>query len=167
MRKARSRRRRNQATADLNITAFMNLMVVLVPFLLITAVFSGVTILELNLPLMESNAQEDRVPELEIEVIIRKEEVIIADSRGGVIKAIPQFRGEHNVKALSETLQTIKSRLPNKTSAIILSEPDISYETLVKVIDAVRSYRTQQDGEWILAELFPEISIGDAPQRVN
>lgn len=167
MRKSRFRRRRNQATAELNITAFMNLMVVLVPFLLITAVFSRVTILELNLPLMESDAQADRVPELEIEIVIRKDELVIADSRGGVIKAIPKFRDEHNVKALSETLQTIKSRLPNKTSAIILSEPDIDYETLVKVIDAVRSYRTQQDGEWIFAELFPDISIGDAPKRVN
>jgi biopolymer transport protein ExbD len=48
----RSRRgsRRNVDTAELNITAFMNLMVILVPFLLITAVFSRLAILELNLP---------------------------------------------------------------------------------------------------------------------
>ena len=42
--------RRKHPAAELNITAFMNLMVVLVPFLLMTAVFSHITILDLNLP---------------------------------------------------------------------------------------------------------------------
>jgi biopolymer transport protein ExbD len=38
--------RRVHPAAELNITAFMNLMVVLVPFLLMTAVFSHITILD-------------------------------------------------------------------------------------------------------------------------
>ena len=46
----RSRHRRNKEPAELQITAFMNLMVVLVPFLLITAVFSQMAVLDLNLP---------------------------------------------------------------------------------------------------------------------
>ena len=50
IRRRRGGRRHNDDTAELNITAFMNLMVILVPFLLITAVFSRLAILELNLP---------------------------------------------------------------------------------------------------------------------
>ena len=46
----RGGRRQQQEAAELNITAFMNLMVILVPFLLITAVFSRLAILQLNLP---------------------------------------------------------------------------------------------------------------------
>ena len=42
--------RSNVDTAELNITAFMNLMVILVPFLLITAVFSRLAVIELYLP---------------------------------------------------------------------------------------------------------------------
>ena len=38
----RGGRRQQQEAAELNITAFMNLMVILVPFLLITAVFAAV-----------------------------------------------------------------------------------------------------------------------------
>ena len=45
----RSRRMRKHAVA-LDITAFMNLIVVLVPFLLSSTVFSRLAILELNLP---------------------------------------------------------------------------------------------------------------------
>ncbi|HSN50904.1 MAG TPA: biopolymer transporter ExbD, partial [Woeseiaceae bacterium] len=48
--RSRKSGRRNVETAELNITAFMNLMVILVPFLLITAVFSRLAVLELNLP---------------------------------------------------------------------------------------------------------------------
>ena len=48
--RSRKSGRRNVETAELNITAFMNLKVILVPFLLITAVFSRLEVLELNLP---------------------------------------------------------------------------------------------------------------------
>ena len=44
------RKHHRREAVELNITAFMNLMVILVPFLLITAVFSQVAILDLNLP---------------------------------------------------------------------------------------------------------------------
>ena len=50
IRSRRGGRHHRNDTAELNITAFMNLMVILVPFLLITAVFSRLAILELNLP---------------------------------------------------------------------------------------------------------------------
>ena len=56
MRSRFRRRRRSQDPGDINITAFMNLMVILVPFLLITAVFSRITILELNLPTAAGHA---------------------------------------------------------------------------------------------------------------
>ena len=50
IRRRRGGRRYDGESTELNITAFMNLMVILVPFLLITAVFSRLAVLELNLP---------------------------------------------------------------------------------------------------------------------
>ncbi len=41
---------KSKEAPELDITAFLNLMVVLVPFLLVSAVFSRITILELNMP---------------------------------------------------------------------------------------------------------------------
>ena len=55
----RRSRRRQSTEAELNITTFMNLMVVLVPFLLITAVFSQVSILQLNLPPTSADQQQE------------------------------------------------------------------------------------------------------------
>ncbi|NIO40724.1 MAG: biopolymer transporter ExbD, partial [Burkholderiales bacterium] len=52
--------------AELDITAFMNLMVVLVPFLLITAVFSRMTVLDLTLPQVATKKQVLPKGELEL-----------------------------------------------------------------------------------------------------
>ena len=158
-------RARKHPSVELNITAFMNLMVVLVPFLLMTAVFSHMTILELNLPAADSASNNDsKKPVFELIVTIRDKAIILSDNKGGIIKKIPAKQTGHNFILLTETLKLVKSRFPEKTNATILSEANISYELLVQIMDAVRMYRTILDSEVIDAELFPDISIGDAPR---
>jgi hypothetical protein len=44
-----------------------------------------------------------------------------------------------------------------------LLEADIPYEKVVQAMDSIRVARVFQQGELQMAELFPEISIGDAP----
>ena len=72
---SRSRRRgrhHDHDTAELNITAFMNMMVILVPFLLITAVFSQVAILELNLPSSNDQPGVEDPEAMTLEIIVRR-----------------------------------------------------------------------------------------------
>ena len=167
MSRIRHRHRRKPVNAELNITAFMNLMVVLVPFLLMTAVFSHLTILELNLPDGASKPGNNK-PGFQIQIIIDKHALLVADSKGGLIKRIPVNSKDTSGRQyfiLRDTLKQIKARLPNKTDATILSQPDTPYDTLVKVMDTVRVYPAQVDGQTVSAELFPDISIGDAPKK--
>jgi hypothetical protein len=49
------------------------------------------------------------------------------------------------------------------TDATILLEPETSYDTVVQTMDAVRSFTARESGVARMGELFPEISIGDAP----
>jgi len=163
-----SRRRRRgdrHPAVELNITAFMNLMVVLVPFLLMTAVFTHLTILELNLPGDAASSKKNDKPTFELRVTIRKNELVLSDNKGGIIKRVPALKDGHNYLALKEVLKQVKSRFPDKTNATILSEPNTPYEQLVHVMDAVRSYSAMVEGEFVSAELFPDISIGDAATR--
>jgi biopolymer transport protein ExbD len=159
----RLRRRLSKQPGDMNITAFMNLMVILVPFLLITAVFSRMTILELNLPPASSSTNETR-QELQLEITIRQDALEVGDRRSGLIKRIDNVKG-YDFKTLSEVMKQIKTRFPDKLNATILSEPDTSYDVLVQVMDAVRVVEIVQAGAVTQAELFPDISIGDAPVR--
>jgi hypothetical protein len=67
------------------------------------------------------------------------------------------------VRELSKTLIAVKQKYPDKKNATILLEPDIEYDVLVKVMDVVGSGEIVQGLSVQKMELFPEISIGDAP----
>jgi biopolymer transport protein ExbD len=158
----RLRRSRRPESTDINITAFMNLMVILVPFLLITAVFSRITILELDLPAAAdpSVVAKER---FDLEVIVRAERIEVGDRKGGLFQHIPVTEsGDHN-EQLSQLLQQIKARYPDKLDATLLLEADIPYDKVVQAMDSIRVARIFQEGELQTAELFPVISIGDAP----
>jgi biopolymer transport protein ExbD len=155
--------RRHKETPELNVTTFLNLMVVLIPFLLITAVFSRITIMELNLPTAAGGPTPDK-PQVTIEVIIRKNALQIGDGRR-VVVSIPKDGDKHDIKKLSEYLMRLKSTYSQKEDATVLVEPDIEYEKVIHVMDAVRVVEVKQPGleEVQKVALFPVISIGDAP----
>lgn len=156
------RQRKPHETPELDITTFLNLMVVLIPFLLISAVFSRVTIMELTVPTGAGGAPNK--PNFTIEVIIRDLGLEIADG-SNVIAAIPKIDAHHDMKKLSEVLVRLKSQYPEKEDATVLMEPKIAYDNLIQIMDAVRSAEISTPGSVARqrVELFPHISIGDAP----
>lgn len=159
----RVRRLRKQA-AHLEITAFINLIVVLVPFLLSTAVFTRLSVIDLSLPAQSSEKLEKLTANnLQLEIVVRPEALEVGDRIGGLIQRIPATAAGPDLKALQTLVQQIKTKFPDKTDATVLAQPDTSYDTLVQVMDAVRAGRVAQGTTVVKAELFPNISIGDAP----
>ncbi|HXY05765.1 MAG TPA: biopolymer transporter ExbD [Burkholderiaceae bacterium] len=157
-------RRLHKKPAQLEITAFLNLIVVLVPFLLSTAVFSRLAVLQLTLP-AQSSGVEQLKGDLQLEVVIRPDALEVGDRIGGLIQRIPNSESGHDYKSLSLLMEQIKVRFPDKTDATVLAEPNTPYDVLVQVMDAVRVGNTVQGANVVRAELFPDISIGDAPVR--
>jgi len=157
--------RRKHPAAEINVTTFMNLMVVLVPFLLMTAVFSHITILDLNLPPPGSASKQPKKPPFELRLTIRPDMLVLSDNQGGLIKRIRQKNKAHNYAQLKQTLKQIKQRFPDKTALTILAEQTTRYDDLIQAMDASRSYLTIYEGEQVYAELFPDISIGDARKQ--
>ncbi|MDH4048101.1 MAG: biopolymer transporter ExbD [Gammaproteobacteria bacterium] len=156
-------RRHNADTAELNITAFMNLMVILVPFLLITAVFSRLAILELNLPGSSTEPVDPLEQTFQLEITVRKEQIEVGDRNVGALGVYPNSDDGYDFEALSTKLSDIKKRYPEKTDAAILLEAEIPYDTLVQVMDRVRVAQKIEEANIIRSDLFPDISIGDAP----
>jgi biopolymer transport protein ExbD len=157
------RRKYIQETVELNITAFLNLMVILVPFLLVTAVFSRITVLELNLPSKEAIAKQQEKIKLQLELVIRQDSFEIRDSNIGRIKYIKRNEKETNWKVFTDILIEIKTRFPEEQSITLLLEPEVDYKTLIQAMDRVRSADVVQFTEVETVELFPNVSIGDAP----
>lgn len=155
------RKRRQSETPEMNITAFMNLMVVLVPFLLITAVFSRLAIIELNLPAASTAAVEE--PTFQLEVTIREDGLEVGERSQGLLTRLPRSDGHYDFSGLASYLQRVKANYPDMSNVTVLLEPDVSYDTLVQVMDVLRFYEVREGRQVVRAELFPDISIGDAP----
>jgi len=162
MARRRHYRSRTKEAPQLDITTFLNLMVVLVPFLLISAVFSRVTIMELSVPTAAGGPAAK--PDFAIEVIVRDSGLQLAN--GATVTAeIPKKDDRYDLAGLSEMLLALKKDYPQKEDATVLMEPDIEYDHLIQVMDTVRGAEVREkDGEEVgKVVLFPNISIGDAP----
>ena len=159
------RRRGSGEAPELEITTFMNLMVVLVPFLLLSAAFSEITIHDLNLPALSETTREvkDDKPKLQLEVIIRKSGLDVGDRNSGRLMLIPNGAQGHDFIALNEKLQQIKATYPDVQAVTLLLEPEVPYNTLIATMDAVRMVAQKAGQKGSQIDLFPEVSIGDAP----
>lgn len=160
-------RRRPREDAELNITSFMNLMIILVPVLLMSMVFSHVTVLELTLPELSDELLESDAENQQLEVVIHADRLVVNYPSGVELRTIDQEDGQYDFATLSQVLQDVKRLLQNreqeKRDILILSQPNTDYQTLVSVMDTARSYKAVVAASVVDAELFPEIALGDAP----
>ena len=184
-----SKRRATHKDADLDITSFMNLMIILVPVLLMSMVFAQTTVLDLNLPDLAAESdsvEEDEEEPKQLEVVLRDEYLDVNYPAGILLKRLPlkevtleaddavaqSESGEtimaHDFELLTLVLQEVKRKLSDsgieKRDIFLLSEPDTNYQTIVSAMDAIRSYKTVVVTDVVDAELFPDVSLGDAPE---
>ncbi len=157
----RNHARYHRGRDDLNIVPMIDMMVILVFFLIFTAVFSKTNVLQLNLP-SNSSAPLDLPKGLKLEVIMHPDELVVNDRNSGPLKVIPNTPGGYDLDGLSEYMRRVKATYPQMTDATILPAPNVSYDNLVQVMDTVRVYQIPQP-PFDKAELFPDIAIADAP----
>ncbi len=144
----------------LNLTPMMDILTVLVVFLLVTAVFMSITIMELSIP-TSGAATAPGKRNITIEVIVRKTGLEIAN--GSTVQAvIPKKEGAYDIELLSKMLVRLKEQYPEKQDAMVLTEPAIQYDHLIQVMDTVRVADAGARGAGKKV-LFPNIAIGDAP----
>jgi len=167
MRRYRQRRTNNQ-DAEIDITSFMNLMIVLVPVLLLSLVFSHVRILNLQLPVLsEGELAEDQKEPKVLELVITKKRLALNYPAGILLKRFEVTEQGYDFAALSTYLQDLKLAFQQQTiekkDIVILLEPSVDYQTIVSAMDTVRSFKAVVAANLVDAELFPLISLGDAP----
>ena len=156
-------KRRKGNDYEIDVTTFLNLMVVLIPFLLITAVFSRLTIVELDLPSNASGAAP-QADTFRVEVIVREPGIEISNGKS-IIANVPKKDDEYDLDELSQMMVSLKQDYPNIDSASVLMEPYVPYDYLIQVMDVVRTVEvpTDVEDEYELYALFTDISVGEAP----
>jgi len=159
--------------AGLLLVPMIDIFTVLVTFLLMTAVFARITILQIDLP----SAADGKVaePTFRLEVIVRKNGLELTNGNA-VIATIPTVNGEYDLKTLSELALSLKRENPHVDNASVLLEEDVKYDSLIQVMDAIRSTEVpaaaaesnlsnqdQGDPQPTRVPLFTKIAVGDAP----
>ncbi len=159
-------KRRAKPEHELDVTTFLNLMVVLIPFLLITAVFSQLTIVELNLP-SSAGGPSSAEDSFRVEVIVRETGFEISNGTA-MIASIPKVDDEFDFDTLSDFMIELKQSYPQHDAASVLVEALVPYDYLIQAMDIVRSVEVpsiddQGEEQFQLYALFSQISVGEAP----
>ena len=168
--------------AELDITSFMNLMIVLVPVLLMMMVFSRITVVELRRPGIEALGADESVEDQRLEILVSDESLNIFFPQGYLVKTITKIPvvdddGEplvstgaepalqHDFTGLQNTLKLVKARAVDKKDIILMLPDSTDYQTIISLIDATRSYKDVVAASVVDAELFPQVSLAEAPAR--
>ncbi|HJY39332.1 MAG TPA: biopolymer transporter ExbD [Steroidobacteraceae bacterium] len=154
--------------AEVMLVPMIDIFVVLVTFLLMTAVFSRITILQLDLP--SANAGGAAPPAFRLEVIVRESGFELTNGES-LIAALPKIDGEYDWATLTRLAQQLKSENPGVNDASVLMERTVKYDYLIQVMDAIRSAELPADGGSAAdsavgtkrTELFTNIAVGEAP----
>ena len=167
-----ARIKKHKETPDIDMTSFMNIMIVLVPILLLNMVVSQTTVLDIKLPAGAGGAGGAASENQQIELIVRHEQMTVNYPAGVFMRQFPKINGAYDYKGLSTFMQQLKKGVgPKKRDILILSEDSSDYQTLVSTMDALKSHTVcpmpahnpVRASDCAEVELFPEISLGDAP----
>ena len=139
------------ANVDLNLVPFIDLMSVCIIFLLITAVWTQVSMIQLGSSIYSKKTSEEPIkPPPFSEVILRVDvqskgfRVVLGKDTFVISK---RSDGTYNKEALVTTLGKAKERYPEKTDGVVSVADDVSYQHLVEAMDA------------LLISEFPQVSI--------
>jgi biopolymer transport protein ExbD len=148
--------------AELMLVPMIDIFTVLVTFLLMTAVFSRIAIVELDLP--SAAGAPTTEPAFRLEVIVRQAGFELSNGKE-VIAAVPKVDGAYDLKTLSELAYALKQDHPEQEDASVLLEPAISYDDMIQAMDAIRSVDSPATGGAAPTRvaLFTNIAVGDAP----
>ena len=125
---------------DVNIVPFIDLMSVLITFLLLTAVWTQVSMIQIGSSIYGKKTEETPAPPPDQADVVLKLEIRNNGyylTVGSQSTNIPMLNGDFDEAALVTQLQKAKELHPNKTDSAIAMADDLPYERLIKGMDAM------------------------------
>ena len=150
-------RRRSRGQRDtqveLNITSFLNLMVILIPFLLLNAVFIQVSIVSVDQP-STSSSPAQTPPELQLEILVYPDQFVVNNrTQNGHIGVVTG----NDYSKLNQMLRELKTQYPKVNSATLNVADSVDYQRIISTMDAVRIVKSDRtDAKY---SLFPELQL--------
>jgi len=143
------RGRSRSVVADLNLVPYIDLLTCMISFLLITAVWTQLSMLKTRQHgpgTGEEAAVSDPFPIL---VVVNHSGFVVVEGREDH-KVVPLNGSSLDFPRLTQELEAVKRAHPDTTDVQVAPEDDVAFETMVKTMDAA------------LTAGFPDVSLTDA-----
>lgn len=154
---------------SLNLIPIMNLFVALIPFLLISAAFFNVSVINASVPAIQKDrsdlASTDDSITLMVQVlpagyrISASSETLDKASLDALRTEIPRQGDRLDLERFSRHLAACKQLYPKSDTLILVAGPSILYQELIETMDAARTWKTSEGAREIVSELFPNVVV--------
>ena len=145
-----------QINYELNIVPFIDLMSVCIIFLLLTAVWTQVSMIQIGSSIYGKRTDDQQnqpppKPEVNLEVIVHNRGYTVQVGQDRPVNVPQTFdeegKPQYDQRSLVLALQDIKVRYPEKKDAMFAVDEKLIYENLIQGMDS------------LLLSGFPEVSI--------
>lgn len=152
---------------ELNLVPYLDIVTNVIMFLMMTTTFAAALAdINVSAPTVSRSAEsasptEPQKQDLNLTVSISEKGVTIAasgavlyrDNVPGQLPTIPKDPAtrDHDYALLTKKMREIKDQFGDETKVIINANPDITYETVVAVMDAIRADASKT--------LFPDVLL--------
>jgi biopolymer transport protein ExbD len=159
-----SRRRASEEDTELNMVPIMNMFMVLIPFLLMSASFIHIKAINTSVPVHASKTKSDapEVSDIKVTVMLalgEKKLGVSATADGLSAAQLSEFEKDISLASgmegagdsLKGILKDIKTRYPKSDTVILVPDAAILYEQIIKTMDMARN--SEED------DLFPNVVL--------
>jgi len=170
---------REVLAADVDLTPIMCLFIILVPLLLLSAVFERLAALQVHLPEASTIEETEKTKEgptgiVELRLLLKEDglelEGTLSHDPSGKEKEVYEdirydfpLQGDlYDLEGLQRALRDLKRQYPRHEEIVFLVDDKVSYDVIVQAMDACRQEFVVEDGEKRSLPLFPEIALSEA-----
>ncbi len=179
-----ARRRKGIEHEDLDLIPIMNMVSILIPFLLLAAQFVHLAVIDSTLPAIGppqevEEQDEDDKPPLQLSVAITRQGITVAGADAVLnpegAEGAPEGEDEgptipckdgscatvdqYDLDELIRLLHMIKDEYPDDENVILVPDGKVSYEVIVRVMDATREDPAKPNPDGSARLLFPFVVI--------
>lgn len=157
---------------EINIMPLMNIIMLLIPFLIMSTEFIKIGVINVAAPKIGGSSsssepkKKNEKPPLNLTVSVTEKGFTIltrgkkipegCDLKGEATEAklptVKKIGDKYNLPVLKQCLLKIKEVFPDERRVIIMAEPEIRYAVIVEVMDNSREIKVDKD-------LFPEVVL--------
>jgi biopolymer transport protein ExbD len=149
--RAPSRRKRKEPPQRLNLIPILDAVFIFIFFLLMSANFIKIFEVQSDVPIISSDSPPPKKNPLALTVKVTGTGInLYKGVPSRLIKKISKTAtGDYDLENLHTYIVKLKQNFKDERSVILEPIVDIDYETIVKVMDALRLFRNTDDKVWI------------------